>query len=226
MVKILIQFNGKELTIPINPESITFSKSASNEDIEIIGLGKATRKGDPGLTSLTIKSFFPSKNSYYYTGVKPKTCVDFINEIWKADNKNNNVAKIVTIGLPININMFFVIESFSPEIKAGEEDDIYYSLEIKEYKPYGVKTITAQKSGLAASRAASTNKTTTSNNQDTQATRKTYTVVSGDCLWNITKKFTGNGARWQELYSLNKAVIGNNPNLIYPGQILTLPVGW
>ena len=47
MVKILIQFNGRELTIPINPEAITFSKSASNEDIDIIGLGKATRKGDP-----------------------------------------------------------------------------------------------------------------------------------------------------------------------------------
>lgn len=225
-IKILIQFEGKQLTIPINPEDITMSKSASNTDIDIIGLGKATRKGQPGLMKITLKSFFPSANSYYYTGVKPKTCVDFINNIWKTENKKNNVARIVTSGLPININMLFVIDSFDPQIKAGEEEDIYYELEIKEYIPYGVKTVSAQKSGLAASRAASTNNTNTPNTQNNQSTQKTYTVVSGDCLWNITKKFTGDGSRWQELYSLNKAVVGNNPNLIYPGQILTLPAGW
>ena len=179
------------------------------------------------MTKLTIKSFFPASTSYYYTGVKPKTCVDFINEIWKSDNKNNKVAKIVTIGLPIKINMFFVIESFSPEIKAGEEDDIYYSLEIKEYKPYGAKTVTVQKSGLQASRSNSAksdkNKAASANSANNQ---KTYKVVSGDCLWNITKKFTGNGANWNDLYNLNKQVIGNNPNLIYPGQVLVLPAGW
>lgn len=224
-VNIMIQFEGKQLTLPINPEKLTIDNSASNEDIDIIGLGKATRKGDPGLTKVSIESFFPAADSYFYTGVKPKTCIDFIKKIWKTENKNNKVARIVTTGLPDNLNMFFVIESFVPEIRAGEEDDVYYTLEIKEYIPYGVKTVTVQKSGLAAARAQSTTKTQATNTGTTQ-TQKTYTVVRGDCLWNITKKYTGNGARWRELYNLNKQVIGNNPNLIYPGAVLTLPTGW
>lgn len=50
----------------------------------------------------------------------------------------------------------------------------------------------------------------------------TYTVKSGDCLWNIAKKQLGNGADYTKIYNLNKDKI-KNPNLIYPGQVLTLP---
>ena len=50
----------------------------------------------------------------------------------------------------------------------------------------------------------------------------TYTVKSGDCLWNIAKKYLGDGSRYTEIYNLNKDKI-KNPNLIYPNQVLTLP---
>ncbi len=30
-------------------------------------------------------------------------------------------------------------------------------------------------------------------------------------------------SKWPEIYDLNKAVIGNNPALILPGQQLTIP---
>ena len=104
--------------------------------------------------------------------------------------------------------------------KAGEEEDIYYTLELKQYRPYGVKTVTKSLSGLAAARAVSPTTSSTSNSN------RTYTVVSGDCLWNITKYYTGDGSRWPELYELNTGIVGSNPNLIYPGQVLTLPTGW
>lgn len=220
-IKIMIQFNGKNLTIPINPEQLTITNSADNEDINIIGLGKATRKGEPGLEKLTIESFFPGANTYFYTGVTPKTCVNFIKEIWNTENKNNNVAKLVTLGLPVDLSMYFVIENFEYDHKAGEEEDIYFKLEIKKYVPYGVKTVKVSLSGLAAARA-----TSTSNSNSAGGSLKTYTVVKGDCLWNITRAAVGSGSRWRELYDINKSVIGSNPNLIYPGQVLTLPSGW
>ena len=58
---------------------------------------------------------------------------------------------------------------------------------------------------------------------DNSVKPKTYTVKSGDCLWNIAKKFYGSGAQYKKLYDVNMAVIGGNPNLIYPGQVLTIP---
>jgi protein tyrosine/serine phosphatase len=51
---------------------------------------------------------------------------------------------------------------------------------------------------------------------------KYYIVISGDCLWNIAKTHLGNGARYMEIYNLNKDVI-KNPNMIFVGQKLILP---
>lgn len=50
-----------------------------------------------------------------------------------------------------------------------------------------------------------------------------YIVVSGDCLWNIAKTHLGNGARYLEIYNLNKDTI-KNPDLINIGQELIIPI--
>lgn len=48
---------------------------------------------------------------------------------------------------------------------------------------------------------------------------RTYTVKSGDNLSAIAAKF---GTTWQKIYADNRAVIGDNPSLIYPGQVLVI----
>ncbi|MDF2949790.1 MAG: Peptidoglycan-binding lysin domain protein [Sedimentibacter sp.] len=53
-------------------------------------------------------------------------------------------------------------------------------------------------------------------------TETIYIVVSGDCLWNISKAHLGNGTRYMEIYNLNKDSI-ENPALISIGQKLVLP---
>jgi nucleoid-associated protein YgaU len=49
-----------------------------------------------------------------------------------------------------------------------------------------------------------------------------YTVQSGDSLWAIATRFLGDGNKWRNIYNLNKGVIGPNPNLIRPGQVLMI----
>lgn len=49
----------------------------------------------------------------------------------------------------------------------------------------------------------------------------TYTVVRGDCLWNIAKSKLGNALRWTEIADLNG--ISRSKPTIYPGQTLQLP---
>ena len=51
-----------------------------------------------------------------------------------------------------------------------------------------------------------------------------YTVVKGDCLWNIAKKkeHYGNGFAWPVIYKANRDQI-KNPDLIYPKQVFKVP---
>ena len=46
-----------------------------------------------------------------------------------------------------------------------------------------------------------------------------YTVVAGDTLSSIA---AAHGTSWERLYQANKQVIGGDPNLILPGQRLTV----
>jgi nucleoid-associated protein YgaU len=45
-----------------------------------------------------------------------------------------------------------------------------------------------------------------------------YTVVSGDTLSGIAA--AKGVSNWEKLYAENKSVVGSNPDLIYPGQVL------
>ena len=55
------------------------------------------------------------------------------------------------------------------------------------------------------------------------ATERSYVVKSGDSLSKIAKELYGEAKRWPEIYEANKQLIGDNPNLIHPGQKLRIP---
>jgi nucleoid-associated protein YgaU len=49
------------------------------------------------------------------------------------------------------------------------------------------------------------------------------TVRPGDTLWDLAEEQLGQGDRWPEIYELNRAVVGADPDLIQPAQRLRLP---
>jgi resuscitation-promoting factor RpfA len=57
-----------------------------------------------------------------------------------------------------------------------------------------------------------------------------YTVVRGDCLWDIAKAHLPAAAtnsqidaEWHRWYAANRSTVGTNPDLILPGQVFTPP---
>jgi nucleoid-associated protein YgaU len=49
---------------------------------------------------------------------------------------------------------------------------------------------------------------------------RTYTVESGDSLWAIAERFYGDGSKYQVIADASGVP---NPDLIHPGQVLTIP---
>ncbi|HSG48551.1 MAG TPA: LysM peptidoglycan-binding domain-containing protein, partial [Longimicrobiales bacterium] len=50
----------------------------------------------------------------------------------------------------------------------------------------------------------------------------THTVVDGDTLWDLAQQYYGNPFDWRRIWEANRADVAN-PNLIVPGQVLTIP---
>jgi len=51
-----------------------------------------------------------------------------------------------------------------------------------------------------------------------------YTVQSGDSLFSIAQRFYGDGNKWPLIYDYcNSQVIGQDPNLVHPGEVLYIP---
>lgn len=123
-------------------------------------------------------------------------------------------------------------ELFSTNIKVSMEDyritedaaegiELTVKIRLKQYRDYGTKTadisFTGARAGIRTQRETA--------GSPAPASARSYTVVKGDCLWTIAKRFYGDGAKYTVIYEANKGVVGGNPNRIYPGQVLTIPAG-
>lgn len=51
---------------------------------------------------------------------------------------------------------------------------------------------------------------------------QSYTVVKGDSLSKLAKRFYGDAQQWHKIYEANRDQI-KNPDLIYPGQTFRIP---
>ena len=56
----------------------------------------------------------------------------------------------------------------------------------------------------------------------TTGAEQTYTVVSGDSLSKIAKRYYGDANQWPRIHEANRDQI-KNPDLIHPGQKLRIP---
>ncbi len=56
-------------------------------------------------------------------------------------------------------------------------------------------------------------------------TKTEHTVAAGETLSDLALKYYGSAAKekWMAIYEANKAVIGDNPNIIKPDQVLKIP---
>lgn len=203
------QDDSGKLQLPVKPTEFTVTVTHKNTVVNVIQLGDINLMGKTGLREITLASFFPAKDYNFSNNSgrkEPLACVEQL-EGWR---KSGNPVRVIITGV---LNMEATIESFS----YGEKDatgDIYYTLYLKEYKKIKTKratvTIATVKPSTRPTKAPEAN------------SGRTYTVKSGDCLWNIAKQFYGNGAQYNKIYSANTDKI-KNPNLIYPGQVLTIP---
>lgn len=117
-------------------------------------------------------------------------------------------------------NMKVSVEDYNIVEEAKEGLDVSVDVNLKQWRAYGTKTFTVEKP--AAKKKKATVSVKKERDASTAPKTKTYTVKKGDTLWAIASKYYGSGAQYTKIYKANTDKI-SNPNLIYPGQVFTIP---
>lgn len=189
-MEVWLTHKGERLRLPITP-FYNIEEPQNNNTETLNEVGTINLKGKKGLKTLTIESFFPSKDYYFLESS------DVILDPFYYDNKIRNWAnakepiRLIITETPHNFEV--LIDSYT----SGEQDgtgDLYYSLALSEYvrieateyePPVINRTIKAKDIKRFAGVVL--------------PTMALLTVGKYDTVWSIGKKLTGNGKNGKQL---------------------------
>lgn len=242
---------GTQIALSLLPDSVKTKTSTSTISYSFIDVGEVKAPNGQSLRQFSWSGNFLGESRSNLPFIKkqfymaPKEIINII-EMWREKG-----TRLVLMLTETNLNVEVFLSSFNYEWIGGM-GDAKYDITFTEAKDIIVMTTLeanisqdAQNTNISHdTRPASSSPPTDYNdgmnilqragashgkgpiktitNTNTEQTR-TYIVQKGDCLWSIAKKFLGSGAKYTKIYEMNKEVIGSDPDLIYPGQVLILP---
>lgn len=200
---------------PVNPFGITVNGTKKYDTADIVDLGEfdISDKGKK-IKELSFETMLPKEYDTYCSCINIPEPSEAIKKLEKWMEQQEPLRIIIT---DFDFNDLVIMSSLNQEERAGESGDKYISISFRTYRELKIQTLSPPKAASTAKKVALKN-----NRPTTKAVPKIHVVKYGDCLWNLAKKYYGNGAKWTEIYNKNKAVIGKNPNVIKIGQKLVI----
>ena len=211
--------------MPITPSKVKVKINNQNETLTLISGEEINILKAAGLTDVSFDLLLPQV-PYPFTNGGAQPADYYLSLFERLKTAKEPFQWILNREKPNGSRLFYTnltvgMEDYQITDDAEEGFDITVTVSLKQYRHYGTKTVTIQPASTPATKPTAT--VEPPKRETSQAPKQsTYTVKSGDCLWNIAKKYLGDGSRYNEIYKLNKDKI-KNPNLIYAGQVLTLP---
>lgn len=233
----MYEFYLDNVVYPVAPSSIDIKINNQNETITLANEGEVNLIKTPGLTDITFDFLLPGivyPFAIYPSGKFQNPSV-YISQLEKLKTEGKVFKFVILRKLPsrtlgYNLSMSVTLEEYTLKEDAEEGIDIIASINLRQYRDFGTKKVKFKKKNDGKTTIDEKKQRSNSGKK----TGGTYTVKSGDCLWNISKKKLGKASRWKEIYKLNKSVIekeakrrgrksSSNGHWIYPGTKLKLP---
>ena len=198
-MEIYLGTDNDKIRFPIVPPSIGVNRSNNIDTESVIKLGEVPIFNGTSLKTIEFTSFFPNQEYSFcdYTGfMKP---YEFSEKIQKWMYEGKPLRVIVTDS---PTNMQCLIQQFDTVEQDGTRD-LYFTLNLLEYRSIEVPSLSGSNTSSNSNNTQNTSRpsetNTNSNNQ-----QKTHKVVRGDTLYDIAKKYYGNGNLYPKIKEANK----------------------
>lgn len=224
------EFYLGKMLCPVAPSKLQMKIKGQNKTLTLINEGEVNILKKTGLTEVSFDLLLPNV-VYPFATYKDGfvKAAFFLSAIEKMKTEQKPFQFIVARTFPdgkmlFDTNMKVALESYEIKEEAKQGFDVVVSVKLKQYRDYGTKTCVISTSSVNSEpkTTAAVQETRPADTSPAPSTNQTYTVQKGDCLWNIAKKYYGDGSKYTVIYNANKDKI-KNPNFIYPGQVLTIP---
>lgn len=216
------------ILFPVTPAKVQMKIRDQNKTLNLIGGEEINLLKAAGLTEVSFELLLPqtsypfaagAQSADYYLGLLERLKTEKKPFQWIMNRQRPNGKALFYTNLTVSLEDYQITEN------AAEGFDITVKVTLKQYKKYGTKSVTITPPPSPAEKPVAT---VDAGQRDTGSAPNVtaYTVKYGDCLWNIAKKYLGDGTRYTELYTANKAVIDahhGGPNMIWPGDVLKIP---
>lgn len=193
---IYLKLGSRKLRIPVNPSGIEIQYPTDHKKYNVLGKGEIVVPRKPSLKIVSWESFFPGDTSAPYTNQSAKTPEYYKEAIEQAMKKKQKCRLIITRSELYDTNMRCVISDFKTKDKGGEPTDMYYSLELTEYRDYSPKTVSVVI-------------TQTDSSESVQATEEQQREVETPTL-RVGASVIANGKYWYSSYGAKPYGTANN----------------
>lgn len=213
--------------LPVTPSKLEIKINNANKTLTLINEGEINILKNAGLTDIEFSCEIPQVKYPFAVYKEGFRGADYFLDYFESlKNSRKPFQFIVCRSLPGNQKLFgtnikVTLEDYKLTEDAKNGFDITVKVKLKQWRDYGPKTVNILMSEFGTRATVEPQREASTSPAPDQATA--YTVVKGDCLWNIAKKFYGSGSKYTVIYNANRETVGGNPNLIYPGQVLTIP---
>lgn len=166
---IYLKIGKKKYILPVNPEEIEIDHPTDNDTYRVLSLGEIMVPNKPGLQKVTFGAYFPAETDLQEQegGKTPKA---YVHAIKQAQIKKKVCRLIITRAGLYNTNILCLVTSFKTTDKGGEPGDIYYEIELTEYRNYSPEIIKVKKKKFKSKdKAESKNKATKTKQREVEA---------------------------------------------------------